>query len=366
MQNHAEGTIREMKKRWYRSMIAKQVPKRLWDYGLVYGGEIMQRTANGIYDLRGRTPLEELTGETPNIAEYLGFGFYDWCWFKENAGLGPEEIGRWLDVSHRIGNLMTYWIIKSNGQVVSRSTVQRIPDLEIDTDRLKTLCSKFTQHLNERLADVNFRVVPGAKDQPTDWGQMVLDTDPDFADAMQKVDFVEDIFPEHDAHTAGSFDAYLAGELAMPRDDDPQYAKGTKRLRDKDGRPIGTAHDNPILDTRMYEVEFLDGHTEALSANDIAENMFAQVDEEGHRHVILQEIVDHKRDHQSITADDAFITSSNGVRRRKETTIGWELLVQRKDGSTSWIPLKDMKNSYPVQTAEYAVANRISKEPAFA
>ena len=30
-----------------------------------------------------------------------------------------------------------------------------------------------------------------------------------------------------------------------------------------------------------------------------------------------------------------------------------------------WVTLKDLKNSYPVETAEYAVAMRIDKEPEF-
>ena len=48
------------------------------------------------------------------------------------------------------------------------------------------------------------------------------------------------------------------------------------------------------------------------------------------------------------------------------TTQGWELLVQWKDGSVSWEKLKDLKESNPVEVAEYAVANRIVEEPAFA
>jgi len=39
--------------------------------------------------------------------------------------------------------------------------------------------------------------------------------------------------------------------------------------------------------------------------------------------------------------------------------------VQWKEGTTEWIKLKDMKESYPVQVAEYAVANKIAEEPAF-
>ena len=63
----------------------------------------------------------------------------------------------------------------------------------------------------------------------------------------------------------------------------PEYSRVKKRLKDNQGRPIGIASDNPILDTRMYEVEYQDGHTGLLAANLIAENLFAQVDEEGNR-----------------------------------------------------------------------------------
>ena len=36
------------------------------------------------------------------------------------------------------------------------------------------------------------------------------------------------------------------------------------------------------------------------------------------------------------------------------------------DGSTNWVSLKDIKESYPVEVAEFALATRISMEPAFA
>ena len=50
----------------------------------------------------------------------------------------------------------------------------------------------------------------------------------------------------------------------------------------------------------------------------------------------------------------------------RKTTCGWKLLVLWKDGSETWIPLKDMTESHPVETAEYAKSRGIEKEPAFA
>ena len=48
----------------------------------------------------------------------------------------------------------------------------------------------------------------------------------------------------------------------------------------------------------------------------------------------------------------------------KKTTAGWDLEVEWKDGGTSWLPLKELKATNSVELAEYAVANRIDKEPA--
>ena len=48
------------------------------------------------------------------------------------------------------------------------------------------------------------------------------------------------------------------------------------------------------------------------------------------------------------------------------TIKGWRLKVKWKSGTTSYITLKDINNTNPVDIAEYAKANKIDKEPAFA
>lgn len=54
----------------------------------------------------------------------------------------------------------------------------------------------------------------------------------------------------------------------------------------------------------------------------------------------------------------------NGVKPWWQTPLGWQLLCQWKDGSTNRVALKDMKESYPIQVADYARANQITDEPA--
>ena len=75
--------------------------------------------------------------ETVDISKYLDFGFYDKVWFKDNAGLSPNEPGRWLCISHRTGRLICYHILTQTGKVISRSTAQRVMNIELSTDEVK-------------------------------------------------------------------------------------------------------------------------------------------------------------------------------------------------------------------------------------
>ena len=51
-----------------------------------------------------------------------------------------------------------------------------------------------------------------------------------------------------------------------------------RRKIDDDGNPIRTESTNLLIDTRAYEIEFIDGTTETLTDNIIAYNLLVQVD----------------------------------------------------------------------------------------
>ena len=119
------------------------------------------------------------------------------------------------------------------------------------------------------------------------------------------------------------------------------------------------------MDSREYEVEFPDGSTDFVTANTIAENIYSQVDQEGNSFLIMDEIIDHKKDGHAVEKDDGDSVKLNGKSYKRKTTKGWKLLIQWKDGTTSWVSLKECKNTNPIRVAEYAVANKIAEEPAF-
>ena len=67
-----------------------------------------------------------------------------------------------------------------------------------------------------------------------------------------------------------------------------------------------------------------------------------------------------------LSKDNIYIATFRGHNRPRNTTIGLYLLVKWADGSLSWIPFKDLKESYPCETDESSKSRGISYGPAFA
>ena len=278
-------------------------------------------------------------------------------------------MGHWLGVSHRVGSLMSYWVLTQKGNIISGTTVSQVTNLEMQIDSTKSRLQQFDTAITDRLDDETHIIIEGGKSQPYDWSNHPFDKDFDFIEEFHLVVSNSEIKEADEEFTPDTYDDwYLNMELEVPRGENPnpQYTKVTKRLRDADGIPYGMVNENPILDSHMYEVQYQDGMKASLAANSIAENLFAQVDQEGNRHILLDELIDYRVNGLEVKLQDAFITTGTGTRRRRETTIGWELLAQWKDGGTNCMSLKDLKESYPVQTAVYAVVAKIAMEPAFA
>jgi hypothetical protein len=242
--------------------------------------------------------------------------------------------------------------------------VQRVTALEKQTEANRQRIAAYDTAIAGRFKEGRL-VTAGGKPDLAAWSEP-LETDPDFAEEFAQT-FDNPSVPEaDDEFDPDSCDSYLNMELALERNDTtPEFAKVTKRMKDAAGNPIGAALDNPILDTRLYEVEHLDGHKAAMSANIIAENMLAQVDHDGHRQMLFEAIIDHRNDGTALQEEKASIKNSSGVARNVETTKSWECLIQWHDGSAAWNKMKDVKDSYPVQSAECAVENALERKPAF-
>ena len=92
---------------------------------------------------------------------------------------------------------------------------------------------------------------------------------------------------------------------------------------------MGTAHENPILNTRQYIVEFNDGDEAELAANVIATNMNAQCDPDRNQYVLLDYLIDFRRCTTSLFYDDQKVTA-NCRTHYCRSTAGWHICCQWK------------------------------------
>ena len=161
------------------------------------------------------------------------------------------------------------------------------------------------------------------------------------------------------------YDEYVGAKIRMDIGGEELVGTLVKRQKGLDGRPIGRRHNNPLFDTRTYSVRFPGGVLHEYTANVVAENLHAQLDSEGKRHLMMKEIIGHRKNGDAVSREDGFTISSNGNKHPKRTTKGWQIAVEWKNGNQEWVPLKDMKEGYAVELAEYAVAQGIEQEPAF-
>ena len=117
----------------------------------------------------------------------------------------------------------------------------------------------------------------------------------------------------------------------------------------------------------MYEVELADGSIKEYRANIIAENMLTQVHSDGFILALMEGIINYKCDDSiAIPKAEKYMTTGRRQRRLWKAMAGWKLLVRWKDQSESWINLSELKESYPVETAEFAKSRGIDDETAFA
>ena len=256
-ENPSESAIRDVKRRMYHIGKKKQVPPRLWDFMVIWVCETGNLTVSSSIYANGRTPLEIITGETPDISEYMDFGFYDWVFYRANARLGPSSIGRWLGVSHKVGQLMSYWILTLSAKVISCVTVQRVTESELLTDECRNQTKKFMEHIEERLDTADSDIKPGDYGEIPEWNRMSIDEDDnDFNNEFNRVVNDESIpeaddVNEEEEYTTEAFDNYINMEIGLPRGDDGglYHAVVKRRATDVNGKPYGVDTGNPLTDS---------------------------------------------------------------------------------------------------------------------
>jgi hypothetical protein len=371
--NKAELYIGLIKEAVRKDMKDSDCPLAFWDYCVERRARINNLTAKDIFTLHGTNAHTALTGEDGDISNLCQYKWYDWCYFREHKARFPfnrEVLGRVLGPAKGEGNEMAQWILKANGYVVPRRSSR---PLKVDEIHSATELKKrqiFDALIERRWGtSINPPILP--LQNPIE-GDLDDNDFEEYEDNDEPKRIVPDIEDTVDANgrllnQQPAYDKILHSEVSLQLGDGMAVGKVTKRAIGPDGTIAGTYDENPVLNTMIYEVEFPDGQLREYAANVLAENMLTQVDSDGFSLTMMEAITDYRRDEAvAVPMTDKYVITSSGQKRLRKTTAGWSLLVKWTNESESWIPLKDLKESHPIETAEFAKARSIADEPAFA
>ena len=362
--NKAELYIGIIKEAVRKDMRESDCPLPLWDYCAERRARINNLVAKDRFNLRGSNAHTVLTGEEGDISNICRYGWYEWCYYREKTARFPfntEVLGRVLGPAKGQGNEMAQWILKANGNVVPHRSIRPLKVEELHSPVEKKKRDIFDALITRKLGT---SVNPPKETLREESWEEAGDDDEDPRVTPEIEDSVDTNGNLLDQQPA--YDKLINAEVMLQLGEELQTAKVVQRSLGPDGRTAGEYDDNPILNSVVYDVEFPDGTIREYAANIIAENMLTQVDSEGFSLTMMEGIIDYRKDAATaVSKDDQWVVTRRGQKRRRKTTCGWKLLVQWKDGTESWIHLKDLKESHPVEVAEFAKARGTSDEPAF-
>ena len=260
---------------------------------------------------------------------------------------------------------MAQWVLQQNGQIVPWQTLRRLNQEELSHNNLVELAKReaFDAEIKERLGD-----------------SILVPPEPDVDESELDEYEVEDSFDEESLNLvipvadAGDStrkpinqqsiaDLLINAEVLLDHGKTKQMAKVLRRSIDVHGKIIGNL-DRSLM-SLVCDVEFPDSAVKQYAANVIAENVLSQVDSAGHHYQLLDGIDNHQRLGNAVSKANAYITTKRGVRRLRQTTIGWRFHCKWRDGTSSWVSLKVLKESNPIEIAEYMTAMGFSDKPEF-
>ena len=199
-------------------------------------------------------------------------------------------LGRALGPAINAGNEMAQWGVVRSGEIIPFVSCRPLTDAEQHSPTEKRKRDESNDTIRARHGDsINMST------QEDD-----LQVNDDIGETLESCEDEEEtprVIPDADDNV---YDTYVNTELQLPNGDHMENARVVKRHKNHDGQYIGRRHDNPILDTRVYDVEFNDGSVKQYSANVIAENMFSQVDADGYHYLLLDVIIDHRSNDQVV------------------------------------------------------------------
>ena len=133
-------------------------------------------------------------------------------------------------MAHKVGSLMSYWVLTVNSTVIARTTVQRVTSLEMQQVHMKERAQAFDEAVIAKIKDSDYVILEGGKTQPHDWTDHPFEDDPDFTEEFHGVISDNEVKEADETFTPDVYDTYLNMELAIPQGDslEARLARVTK------------------------------------------------------------------------------------------------------------------------------------------
>ena len=256
-------------------------------------------------------------------------------------------------------------VLNYKGNVVPRRSVRHLTQGELGSESEKLKRSQFLENITRILGDSLSTPPSTVKPESSD----PFAFDPRESDDAEPIGWLDgdpiDPSDKKAIFEHSLSDVLIGAEVLLPQGEKLTSARVKSRHTDENGDITGQYDTNPLLKSLIYDVEFPDGTVHEYAANIITEHMYSTIDENGFSKLILDCILDHSKDDSAVSKADKYLITKSGNRRLRKSTIGWTLLVRWKNGSEQWVPLKLLKDNYPVEIADYAMPNQIQDASAF-
>ena len=166
----------------------------------------------------------------------------------------------------------------------------------LEKDNSKRRKDDFTKEMESYIGNYSKATIRSSEiehDDPYDalfpLDNLSMEDDPAMVETDVKIDSEKDppFVEDHDKMLGTRLSLTFIGETIEG------VVKGKKRKWNSDGTLVGTENKNPILDSRVYEVELPGGSYSEYSYNVLLENLHGQTDIIGNTYALLKEISDH-------------------------------------------------------------------------
>ena len=209
------------------------------------------------------------------------FGWYEWVYYRDYGSFpkNKEKLGRVLGPIPNEGNEMSQAVLTSKGTVVPRRTLCKLLPTELQSESERRKGSLFDDIILKKFGDLMNKPQKAPEDKPDhvpyedgdEPNSVKFPEDNDLVDSKGKSIFEKPIT-----------DQCINAKLNLPQGKEMKNTKVIGRTKDSNGEVVGTYNENPFLNTIIYDVEFPDGEIKEYGANVITENMYSQVDSDGH------------------------------------------------------------------------------------